>query len=363
MSYTQNYQLTLLPTGAVNWVNEFNANFNKLELGRTIRTTAAATIIKYKCFYIDSAGKAAIATDVKEPCGVWYSTTTALDETGFGQVEGILINVSWTWGSDLGKYLYAGSDGLLTTAISKSGIRVAYVINATTVFILPLMQTSRKAVQTVTGTYAPSETDEILLCDASGGALTINLPTSVGKQGKEYCIIKTDSSVNTVTIDGNSTETINTDQTRVLTYQYEALNPISNNANWATRVPNIQGIIQTAPVDNTPTTPIAPTRTGKKFFHVKDVNDDASITCPLITSAAWGKVIATTVGGAITEYATFIVSYNGIVTLLTDTSANVVANTDTDVKLCIGTSSTEEPLLIKNRLGSQKSILLVLEYD
>ena len=361
MAYTQNSNFTLLPTGATNWVNEFNANFNKLELGPTITTTAAATIVKYKCFYVDSAGKAAIATDVKEPCGIWYSTTTALDETGYGQVEGIAVNVSWTWGFDLGKYLYAGSDGFLTTTISKSGIRVAYVINATTVFILPLMQTSRKAIQTVTGTYAPLETDEIILCNASGGAVTINLPTSVGKQGKEYCIIKTDSSVNTVTIDGNSTETINTDQTRVLTYQYESLNPISNNTNWITRIPNVQGIIQTAPVDKS-ATPIVPTRTGKYFFHVQDVLNAGIITCPTITSAAFGKIIATTVGGAITEYAYFTVNYLGTVVLLTDISANVVANANTGSKLCIGTS-VANPLIIKNNLGSTKSILVVLEYD
>ena len=366
MSYTTHKNFGLLPSGAVNWPQVFNANFNKLEQGDTVKRVTAVDIDQYECFYIDSDGKAALASNTTPVTGIWYSTgTTSAGAEGYGQIEGLIVKTTspWTWNE--GVFLYSDANGVLTETVSKSGIPVAYTIAVSTILVLSLRKLQRLGIKTLINTdspYAPLETDEIILCDASSGAIIVNLPASSSKQGKEYCIVKTDSSINTVTIEGNASETINGDLTRVLTYQYESLNPISNNTNWITHTPNIQGIILTAPVDNA-SPPIIPTRTGKKFFHVKDVDDDLSITCPVITSAAFGRVISTAVGGAITERAEFIVSYNGIVTLLTDVTANVVANADTDTKLCIGTAATQEPLLIKNRLGSQQSILVILEYD
>ena len=44
-------------------------------------------------------------------------------------------------------------------------------------------------------------------------------------------------------------------------------------------------------------------------------------------------------------------------------SANVVANADTDTKICIGTAATQEPLTIRNRLGAQKNINLIIWYS
>ena len=61
-----------------------------------------------------------------------------------------------------------------------------------------------------------------VLVDASGGNRTITLPTGSGLDGRIYTIKKTDSSLNTVTIDGDGTETIDGATTKVLTTQYES---------------------------------------------------------------------------------------------------------------------------------------------
>jgi hypothetical protein len=68
--------------------------------------------------------------------------------------------------------------------------------------------------------------------DASGGACTCNLPTAVGNSGKTISVKKVDSSVNTVTVDANTTQTIDGQLTFVLSAQYDAVTLVSDGANW-----------------------------------------------------------------------------------------------------------------------------------
>ncbi len=69
--------------------------------------------------------------------------------------------------------------------------------------------------------------------DASGGAVTVNLPTAVGNGGALIEVAKTDSSVNTVTIDANGAETIDNPPaaTFVLYSQGDTVSLRSNNVN------------------------------------------------------------------------------------------------------------------------------------
>lgn len=93
-----------------------------------------------------------------------------------------------------------------------------------------------------------------------------------------------------------------------------------------------------------------------------DVTDDGTITMPFsIDYFAWGWIA---VGSStnLDGHSMFFVDGNGDVTLISN-SSNVVANADTDGKLCVGTSGTQEPLVIKNRLGASKHITLMIFYD
>lgn len=98
--------------------------------------------------------------------------------------------------------------------------------------------------------------------------------------------------------------------------------------------------------------------TINSFTYQADVADDGSFTLPAITDAAWGFIQA----GANEEYALFTIDDDGDVTLISN-SANVVANADTDGKLCLGILSPEEPLTVKNALGTQKNINLIIWYN
>jgi hypothetical protein len=93
-------------------------------------------------------------------------------------------------------------------------------------------------------------------------------------------------------------------------------------------------------------------------MYSRNVNDDASITLPSFTNGCWGFCMI----GNNEEYAFFVVDDDGDVTLINN-SANVVANADTDANLCIGTSATEEPLVVKNRLGGAKTIFMLIWHN
>jgi len=94
-----------------------------------------------------------------------------------------------------------------------------------------------------------------------------------------------------------------------------------------------------------------------EYRHVGDLADDATFDLPAVTNGGMGLMVA----GADEERAQFSIKLDGTVNLIT-ASANVVANVDTDAKVCIGTS-VASPCVIKNRLGGTKAILLQLWYN
>ena len=85
---------------------------------------------------------------------------------------------------------------------------------------------------TKTSAYTVTLEDSTIWVDASGGAITITLPTAVGIGGKIINIVKVDSSSNAMTIDPDGTETINGELTSVTSIQYTSLTLQNNGSNW-----------------------------------------------------------------------------------------------------------------------------------
>ncbi len=76
------------------------------------------------------------------------------------------------------------------------------------------------AVVTKTTNYTATAADNLITCDASGGAFTITLPALSGILGREYIIKKVDSSGLGVTLKGNGSETTDGELEQVITTQY-----------------------------------------------------------------------------------------------------------------------------------------------
>lgn len=98
--------------------------------------------------------------------------------------------------------------------------------------VAPVTITSNTTADVVKHTY---------LADATSGAVTLTLPTAVGRAGKVYILKKIDSSANVVTLDGNASETIDGQTTLDTSTQNDMVAVESDGSNWQTIVPSTGG--------------------------------------------------------------------------------------------------------------------------
>lgn len=89
-----------------------------------------------------------------------------------------------------------------------------------------------KAIRTITATDSVSTTDSTILCDATAGALTLNLPAASAGNKRVLHVKKIDASANAVIIDPNGAETIDGAATRALAAQWDAVTLQSNGTAW-----------------------------------------------------------------------------------------------------------------------------------
>ena len=80
--------------------------------------------------------------------------------------------------------------------------------------------------------YNAVTADSYIEVDASAANATVNLYTVSGNAGRLLAVKKGDSSVNTVTLDGSGSETIDGVATQVLTVQWESLFILATSAGW-----------------------------------------------------------------------------------------------------------------------------------
>jgi len=82
--------------------------------------------------------------------------------------------------------------------------------------------------------YTILDTDkDVFTVDASAGAVTIILPTAADNNGRILTIIKIDSSVNAVTLDGEGTETIDGAETNsIMDAQYDSITLYCDGSEW-----------------------------------------------------------------------------------------------------------------------------------
>lgn len=82
--------------------------------------------------------------------------------------------------------------------------------------------------------YTATTDDRVILCDATAGSFTIDLPATSGKVGLYYYIkkIATDVSANAITIDGDGTETIDDALTIALNLSGDSVTLASDGSNW-----------------------------------------------------------------------------------------------------------------------------------
>jgi len=94
--------------------------------------------------------------------------------------------------------------------------------------------TTRKPLNVVGATFNITLTvaNDLVLVDATGGNITVTLPSATIQPGKQIDIKKIDSSANIVTIATDGSETIDGTSTAVLSSQHDSVTVASDASNW-----------------------------------------------------------------------------------------------------------------------------------
>jgi hypothetical protein len=132
-----------------------------------------------------------------------------------------------------------GTSGLrfnVVTGATNNGYR--FLLNGTQVFgvieqnSFALVNSLAVPVVSKTGAYTATYLDHTILCDATGGAFDIALPTAASSSGRVYVIKKIDSSGNAVTINPNGAELIEGAATYPVAAQWDSVTVQSNGTAW-----------------------------------------------------------------------------------------------------------------------------------
>ena len=125
---------------------------------------------------------------------------------------------------------WRNESGTVLSSVAKDG-STAIGTSAAPNSVLQIGGSMSTPVATKTSTYTVTSADHTIICNNSS-AISINLPTASGIDGRIYVIKKVSGTSSNVTIDGFSTQKIDGANTKVLTTQYEVVQIQSDGSNW-----------------------------------------------------------------------------------------------------------------------------------
>lgn len=94
-----------------------------------------------------------------------------------------------------------------------------------------------------TTNFTGTEANEEVWFDCTSGNLTFTLPPAATSIGWVLDVVKTDSTVNTLTLDGNAAELVNGDLTQVLHFQWEHARLVCDGTKWHMRRTVQEGVV------------------------------------------------------------------------------------------------------------------------
>lgn len=98
---------------------------------------------------------------------------------------------------------------------------------------IPLTPALRSLV-TKTAAYTITNSDDIVLCNAAGGAFTVTLPSATGNTGRQFVVKRLNSGSNTVAVAAVGGQTIDGASSVSLSVQYQIITVVCDGSNWFT---------------------------------------------------------------------------------------------------------------------------------
>ncbi|MEW6097212.1 MAG: hypothetical protein AB1567_11940 [bacterium] len=224
--------------------NLFWDNTNK-RLG--MGTTTPDSIFVIKTNQVQARIRTDVSSATNTVAGFWWdgdnsrrvlfnALGSAISYTSMGKSWSGNAILDSSWGTELG--INMANVGIITFGTSNVE-RMRIVSNGDVGIgttspnsILHINGSIATAYALKTANYTVSGSDSIITGDATSASFTITLPTAVGITGRKYSFIRIDNSPNTITLDGNGTETINGVETKVLSAQWARCEIISDGSNW-----------------------------------------------------------------------------------------------------------------------------------
>lgn len=150
---------------------------------------------------------------------------------------------------------------------------------------------AQQVPRTVTAADTLRLTDYLVACDATSAGFTLTLPAVKDAKGMSFLVVKTDSSANAVTLDGNGSETINGATTQTIGIQYGSIGLYCDGSAWYSIVPVLFGLANLAWVQKAGTyTPGDTTPSVKGVSYLRITNAGAT-TITQFDDAVDGQVI------------------------------------------------------------------------
>lgn len=147
------------------------------------------------------------------------------------QTRHLLTNNGSTFGAHPPGIVYP--EGLSFPWLFKAGVSEGDIFHHRTLRLAEhVLDESDATVVTKVGDYTVTLSDDVILSDASAGAVTITLPGADSAVNHRFYIKKIDSSANTVTVDGAGSDTIDGGATAVLTAENESITIVSDGTGW-----------------------------------------------------------------------------------------------------------------------------------
>lgn len=212
--------LTILPTeNAVERLDKYNANFEKRRWADTksVTTGTYTVLVTDEVLLVDASGGA-----------VTIALPAIASFEGF-RLEIIVTNNTNTITLDGNASETINGQTTLTVAAVYGRVTL---LCTSTGWVADFGTSKWERLKTVTsGSYTVLLTDDVLLVNASGGAVTLNLPAVATCAGFRFDIIATNVA-SAITVDGNASETINGSATKSITVQYRRNVMLATAAGW-----------------------------------------------------------------------------------------------------------------------------------
>jgi hypothetical protein len=90
------------------------------------------------------------------------------------------------------------------------------------------------AIRTVTASFTFLDSDDVVIADATAGAVVATLPLAATHAGRRFTLKKSDAGANNVSFDGNGAETIDGAATKAWNTQYLGYTVQSDGTQWWT---------------------------------------------------------------------------------------------------------------------------------